>query len=457
VVLLAEIEVAFRTGHVAAAREDARRLARSTHVTDPFASRIYLRAGQIAHLDDSLDEAVALFGQAQQAAASPSDVRQAVWSRFVSLTDLDERQAAEEALRTLEELPPLGVDDLLRASQARLQSALRWGGVPAALDAAARTLSLVDQSADPFVRTGFLQTYGISLILSARYDAAANIAQREIEEAQRFRLDWVLPHALEMQASAAVGRREFQTALKTLRRVRELAAGNAHTELNVDVLKARIHLCNGSPERSVALLESRDGAATSPGMHGDFLATLGTSLICADRITDGLERLDSAEEVTTHLEARTLSAFGRAIATHLSSRERDLHATELVGACSIASETGNFDAFVTSYRAFPALLETLARIGDAGFQFAAIARQLDRRLADSFGLSTPTRRRSVGELLTPREREVLQLVTQGLSNRQIARTLWISESTVKVHIRHVFEKLGARSRTEAAAMAGDVL
>jgi LuxR family transcriptional regulator, maltose regulon positive regulatory protein len=456
VVRLADIEVSFRTGEVATAREDARQLARSTRTADPLASRIYLRAGQIAHLDDRLEEAVALFAQAQDAAASPVDLRQAVWSRFVSLTDLDDRHAAEAALKTLEELPPLGVEDLLRASQARLQSALRWGGVIEALEAAARTLSLVDRAEDPFVRTGFLQTYGIALILSARYDEAANIAQREIQEAQRFNLDWVIPHALEMRGSAALGRRDFQTALKTLNRVRELAAGNVHTELNVDVLKARVHLCNGAPERSVALLERRDGTATSPGMHGDFLATLGTSLICARRIQEGLATLGQAEEITTHLEARTLSAFGRAIANHLSNQDGESHADVLSHACSVASETGNLDAFVTSYRAFPALLGTLAEIGDPAIRFVAIARELDRTLAYSFGLSTPTRQRQPGGLLTRREREVLELVSQGLSNRQIARTLWIAESTVKVHIRHVFEKLGARSRTEAAALAKDL-
>jgi two-component system NarL family response regulator len=51
-----------------------------------------------------------------------------------------------------------------------------------------------------------------------------------------------------------------------------------------------------------------------------------------------------------------------------------------------------------------------------------------------------------------REREVLDLVRQGLSNREIAKTLWIAESTVKVHVHHILEKLGARSRTEAATL-----
>jgi DNA-binding NarL/FixJ family response regulator len=54
------------------------------------------------------------------------------------------------------------------------------------------------------------------------------------------------------------------------------------------------------------------------------------------------------------------------------------------------------------------------------------------------------------ENLSPREREVLALVAQGLSNRQIGRRLFIAEATVKVHMGHILEKLGVGSRTSAA-------
>jgi DNA-binding NarL/FixJ family response regulator len=57
------------------------------------------------------------------------------------------------------------------------------------------------------------------------------------------------------------------------------------------------------------------------------------------------------------------------------------------------------------------------------------------------------------ELLTAREREVLQLVAQGNRNRDIGQRLAISEETVKVHVKHVMDKLGARDRTEAVTIA----
>lgn len=59
----------------------------------------------------------------------------------------------------------------------------------------------------------------------------------------------------------------------------------------------------------------------------------------------------------------------------------------------------------------------------------------------------------VGESLSAREREVLELVARGTSNREIARELFISEATVKTHLTHIFGKLGAKDRAAAVALA----
>ena len=53
--------------------------------------------------------------------------------------------------------------------------------------------------------------------------------------------------------------------------------------------------------------------------------------------------------------------------------------------------------------------------------------------------------------LTPREREVLELVADGLTNAEIARRLWVAQSTVAKHLEQAYSKLGVHSRTAAVA------
>ena len=55
--------------------------------------------------------------------------------------------------------------------------------------------------------------------------------------------------------------------------------------------------------------------------------------------------------------------------------------------------------------------------------------------------------------LTPREREVLAMVAEGKTNREIGDALFISESTAGVHVSNILGKLGATNRVEAAAIA----
>jgi len=58
--------------------------------------------------------------------------------------------------------------------------------------------------------------------------------------------------------------------------------------------------------------------------------------------------------------------------------------------------------------------------------------------------------------ITPRELEILELIAQGLSNREIADKLFVSENTVKTHSSRVFDKLGAKRRTQAVQLGKEL-
>lgn len=78
--------------------------------------------------------------------------------------------------------------------------------------------------------------------------------------------------------------------------------------------------------------------------------------------------------------------------------------------------------------------------------------ELQRRLVEAATRSVPARVKEI-EGLTAREIEVLRLIAAGLSNTEIARTLVVSEATVKTHVNHLFTKAGLRDRAQAVAFA----
>lgn len=79
---------------------------------------------------------------------------------------------------------------------------------------------------------------------------------------------------------------------------------------------------------------------------------------------------------------------------------------------------------------------------------------LDPRVAAAL---LPGREPPAADLLSEREKQVLRLAAAGLANKQIARRLGISESTVKVHIGNIFRQIGVRDRTSAALWAREHL
>jgi DNA-binding NarL/FixJ family response regulator len=120
-----------------------------------------------------------------------------------------------------------------------------------------------------------------------------------------------------------------------------------------------------------------------------------------------------------------------------------------------------FDADEEVYRAIRAGARGYLLKGSPAAEIAQAIRQvhagqsyLSPRIAATLvkGVTEPRR---PGGLLSDRERGVLRLVATGLSNRQIAETLSISERTVKFHVTAILNKLGADNRAQAVALAAE--
>jgi DNA-binding NarL/FixJ family response regulator len=194
-----------------------------------------------------------------------------------------------------------------------------------------------------------------------------------------------------------------------------------------------------------------------------------------DELADDALRLQQA---TRALEGRALSAGVRAqldrflalVAAELSrlrgAREPELWRT----AASLATN----DPYLRAYSLWRlgASLHALRRRRDATAvlrEAYAVSREAEVRVvadmvratARSLGVEVEnetdaTPRRSSPFHLTPRELEVLELLVQGLSNRRIARALFMSEKTASVHVSHILAKLSVSGRGEAVARAYEV-
>lgn len=101
--------------------------------------------------------------------------------------------------------------------------------------------------------------------------------------------------------------------------------------------------------------------------------------------------------------------------------------------------------------------ELLAAIRAVAAGEAALSTRVSRRMLDLFGQRLPADNPTNGDqaiaALTPRERDILLLIARGLSNTEIGKELFVSESTVKTHVGRVLMKLGLRDRVHLVIFA----
>jgi LuxR family maltose regulon positive regulatory protein len=448
---LAEAEVAFRQGFYQKSEALALEAIRQFGDLHPEASRAYSRAGQSAHLAGRRRAALKHHRCALESAQSQTDARRALWGEFASSLEPDHRDAAK-ALEALADLGATSPTDSMRLATGGLFLAI-WDGSgfsPDLFDA----VHLAAKVEDPLVRLSYLHAYAGSLIFQARYDEGLSVITRHLEELERHRMDFALPHSYLRKATSTRGLRRFRDTRTALEAARRLAAdGDVRTTTTIET--ALLFLAEGRIDEARKALTGDPPSDIGPGVQGEFLACKALICACQEQFDPAVHYANAADERTTVHEARALTALTRAIeAIHAGTRSK---AEVTNSAFALIEKSSNFNALVSAYRGYPALLTQLWREpARRALLSDVLARASDSALGrtlglDDFGLSTF--RQTSG--LSPRESEVLELIAGGLTNREIARQLFISEATVKVHVGKILEKLGVRSRTEAAIRAAE--
>jgi non-specific serine/threonine protein kinase len=221
----------------------------------------------------------------------------------------------------------------------------------------------------------------------------------------------------------------------------------------------------GNSVRAEVLLKEVLGRFRRVGYQWAVSTTLGClGLVAADRgdvtaaatfFADSLALAENREDLVAALvRTACLATVGR----------KALVATRLLGAAAALAETVSHPLNpAAEARRQDAAAAARTALGDAGFEAAWAAGQTltaERACAEAAetlaAMSAPTAPSIMADNafgLTPREREVLTLLTEGRSNHAIAETLFISPRTAKNHVAHILAKLGASSRAAAVAYA----
>jgi ATP/maltotriose-dependent transcriptional regulator MalT len=227
---------------------------------------------------------------------------------------------------------------------------------------------------------------------------------------------------------------------------------SGHIAAQVSLKLARLKVASGDVERAEIVLRRDPPYGLSKASRGEWFGTKAVLLAALGETDNASMAMDTAYRASANGESKHLANLARIILTLRGTGGGAEHArVDLLQVLRY----GHLDDVVFASRAYP----DVARLGASdpeirGELTKIFANSHDIDLGRAVGLEMPRElRRKEG--LTRRELEVYELLAQGRSNRAIAETLFIAESTAKLHVRHIFEKLGVHSRAEAVAAADD--
>ncbi|HJQ49659.1 MAG TPA: LuxR C-terminal-related transcriptional regulator [Gaiellaceae bacterium] len=440
----AESEALFRGGELDRAMALATQASGS--LEGDLIARAHLVAGRSAHLMDQPSRTGRHADLAAATAATAETREGALWLRHLQAIE----QEAPDLIERLEEFRAAaqrGAKQSLMIAAAELGGALIEGGLLKAIDNARDVLALDPSGADPIAHTSFLSVFGGALLINGRYEEALEHMNALTTLAVTNAIPFAVPYAQIQSAKALIGLRRFALATRTLslleRQMQDKHGDYFHCRIQTE--RARLYASVHDLERALGVLSLGLPTRIRKTDGGVFLGWQALLTAIAGDSDRAIAQASDVRQMSRSWEAESLALLTEAVIA-LGDGKRDRTESRL----RTVIEGGACDPIVIAVRAAPQLGAFIAAQSHwrSWFQRLLTASR-DASLAASLGLRVP-REAKAKTGLSPRETEVHELLAQGLTNEEIAKLLYISLSTTKVHVKHIYEKLGVRSRLEAA-------
>ena len=294
------------------------------------------------------------------------------------------------------------------------------------------------------------------LVQAGKLDQALVAARRGLSTARDRGLRILVPFASTVLATVALHQGEVVAATEHVRRYRaDLAAGEAVLHSGqydwVELLLAR---ARGGAERAAELARERMG---DPDAARRMLVEEPGAAPWLVRQASAAGDRGLAGEVVAAVERLAAENPGFAVVSVAAGHARALWERDVEGLLEVAERHRHPWARANANEDVAAVLAEAGEVGRASAHTSAASRIFERMGADG----ELARLRGGGdgggveewELLSGAERDIARLVGAGLTNRQVAKQLFLSPHTVNYHLRGIFKKLGISSRVELARLA----
>jgi LuxR family maltose regulon positive regulatory protein len=447
---LVRAEIARANGDYAAVLDAVDHARAAISDDHPLSSRLAALEGEGSfwRLDESASREAA--ARARRLARSEYDHDLALFLSYRCSIYLDEQEPSKAMM-----------DGLRRASgrsdTARLRYAAAKLGLHRILGTDIDVLTTIDEgtaalahSKDPNAKSAFSHIAAYALALRAEYSRALELASTGTEIADTFAVTFARPQMWWLVAVARMGLRDYRPCAQLLEKLEHAVAERPYPlhQVNARLLRARYLIATGRPSEALAHVSAPLPEPVFRAIKSEYLGVAAlTSALIGNR-RDALRLSTDAEKISRGIEGLLFAASARAICDVERGSPSALH-----NLIELANRLSCWDPVLVALRASRELTHAARNQPElTGLLQMLCTRSEDHHLAHALGVSVARRRPSV-TVLSPREKEVLGLLEAGLRNHEIAEALFISEATVKVHIRHIFEKLQVRTRAQAVARA----